>query len=184
MSVGLGVAAGCIARLNSRPASTIIASPQASVSTESSGFAEKRQARQLSGEETMMVKLMHDQISNILTTDYNEGARVLFGGDYSKMRTARNLATDERHYRDLESEVRRLRKKFDEEESIEGKLTIYHKIQLTRARNLELLKIVYERADELRRLRAENEAGFKNNAMTPAKDKNPQAQPVPPELFQ
>lgn len=142
--------------------------------------AEKRPARQLTeGENRKLAQMNADLGGNQYDVFLKRGARELFGGDRNKMRMAFLMANDEEHFRKMNSEVSRLLAYYKNEESYDEKVKIYEMIRLSTARNLQLIKVIYERGDDLRKVNAEDAAGFRNEGAARGAGSSPQPQPTP-----
>lgn len=179
-SIVLGASAGFIAHLIERPVNPVVPVTRVSVPAAIRSAAEKRPARQLTeGENRKLAQMNTDLGGNQYDAFLKRGAREFFGGDRSKMRTAFLMANEEEHFRKMDSEVGRLLVYFKNEESYDEKVKIYEMIRLSQARNLRLIKVIYERGDDLRRFDVEDAAGFRKEGAAKGAGSSPQPQPTP-----
>jgi len=179
-SIVLGASAGFIAHLIERTVNPVVPVTRVSVPVAIRSAAEKRPARQLTeGENRKLAQMNADLGGNQYDAFLKRGAREFFGGDRNKMRTAFLMANDEEHFRKMDSEVSRLLAYFKNEESYDDKVKIFEMIQLSQARNLQLIKVIYERGDDLRRFDAGDAAGFRNEGAAKGAGSSPQPQPTP-----
>ena len=140
----------------------------------------KRPARQLTeGESRKLAQMIADLGGNQYDALLKRGASELFGGDRDKMRSAFLMANDVELFRKMDSEVGRLLLYFKNEESYDEKVKIYETIRLSQARNLQLIKVISERGDDLRRFDAEDAAGFGKEGAAKGAGSSHQPQAIP-----
>jgi len=131
-----------------------------------------------------LVEQMANAVRDSFSDDYKKGARKFFGGDFSKMDEARRVALGEAHFRHMESELASLKKRFYEADSFEDQRVTFEKIEHMRARNLEILRLTYERRNDNMPLGAANDNAIKERgADFPAQNVSP-ATSVPLRTFQ
>lgn len=68
---------------------------------------------------------------------------------------------------------------FKNEDSYDEKVKIYETIRLSVARNLQLIKVIFERGDDLRRFDAEDAAEFGKEGAVKGASSSHQPHPIP-----
>lgn len=179
-SIVLGASAGFFAHLIERQVNQVVPFARVDVPAAIRTAAVKRPARQLTeGESRKLAQMIAELGGNQYDAFLKRGASEFFGGDRDKMRTAFLMANDLEHFRKMDSEVGRLLLYFKNEESYDEKVKIYETIRLSQARNLQLIKVISERGDDLRRFDAEDAAGFGKEGAAKGAGSSHQPQPIP-----
>ena len=179
-SIVLGASAGFIAHLIDRPVNQVAPFARVNVPAATRSAAVNHPARQLTeGESRKLSQMITDLGGNQFDAFMKRGARELFGGDLKKMRTANHMAKRIDHFNKLDLEVSHLRMCFKNEDSYDEKVKIYETIRLSVARNLQLIKVISERGDDLRRFDAEDAAGFGKEGAAKGAGSSHQPQAIP-----